>query len=50
MLEAGRWYAPDAVENDALVAAAVDGLGLDAFGPFDAPSRIIEWAIQEAMA
>ena len=50
MLEAGRWYAPEAVENDALVAAAVDGLGLDAFGPFDAPSRIIEWAIQEAMA
>ena len=50
MLEAGRWYAPGSVEDNALVAAAVDGLGLDAFGPFDAPSRIIEWAIQGAMA
>lgn len=50
MLEAGRWYAPHAVEDGDLVAAAVEGLGLDAFGPFDAGSRIIEWALQEASA
>ena len=50
MLEAGRWYAPESRDDNALVAAAVVGLGLDAFGPFDAPSRIIEWAIKEAMA
>lgn len=50
MLEAGRWYAPTAVEDTHLVEAAVNGLGLDAFGPFEAESRIIEWAIQEAGA
>jgi len=50
MLEAGRWYAPDEDEEGALVQAAVDGLGLDAFGPFESKSRIIEWALQEAMA
>ena len=50
MLEAGRWYAPEAGDHQALVEAAVEGLGLDAFGPFDAASRIIEWAIQEADA
>ena len=50
MLEAGRWYAPEATTDEALVEAAIDGLGLDAFAPFEAKSRIIEWALKEAMS
>ena len=50
MLEAGRWYAPEATTDEALVEAAINGLGLDAFAPFDAKSRIIEWALKEAMS
>ncbi|MGB0490068.1 MAG: glutamate formimidoyltransferase [Candidatus Poseidoniaceae archaeon] len=49
VLEAGRWYAPDATSDAERVEAAITGLGLDAFGPFDPKSRIIEWALQEAM-
>ena len=49
VLEAGRWYAPDATSDAERVEAAIHGLGLDAFGPFDPKSRIIEWALQEAM-
>ena len=50
LLEAGRWYAPEVDDHEGLVAAAVSGLGLSAFGTFDPNSRIIEWALQEAMA
>ena len=45
VLEAGRWYAPDATSDAERVEAAINGLGLD-FGPFDPKSRIIEWALQ----
>jgi len=50
MLEAGRWYAPQAKEEADLVRAAVEGLGLDSLGPFDPATRIIEYAIREAAA
>ena len=50
MLEAGRWYAPEAATDEALVEAAITGLGLDAFAPFEPKSRIIEWALKEAMS
>ncbi|MGB0284410.1 MAG: glutamate formimidoyltransferase [Candidatus Poseidoniaceae archaeon] len=49
MLEAGRWYAPEAATDEALVDAAINGLGLDAFAPFEPKRRIIEWALKEAM-
>ena len=50
MLEAGRWYAPEATTDEARVEAAISGLGLDAFAPFEPTSRIIEWALKEAMS
>ena len=50
MLEAGRWYAPEATTDEARVEAAINGLGLDAFAPFEPTSRIIEWALKEAMS
>ena len=50
MLEAGRWYAPDATTDEAQVEAAISGLGLDAFAPFEPTSRIVEWALKEAMS
>ena len=50
MLEAGRWYAPEATTDEARVEAAIHGLGLDAFSPFEPKSRIIEWALKEAMS
>jgi glutamate formiminotransferase len=50
MLEAGRWYAPQANEESDLVRAAVEGLGLNSLTPFDPASRIIEYAIREAAA
>ena len=48
MLDAGRWY--NEIENPTdqdLVNFAIKGLGLDKLGPFDANSRIIEWAVKE---
>lgn len=50
MLEAGRWYAPEATTDEVRVQAAIQGLGLDAFAPFDPQTRIIEWALEEAVA
>ena len=46
MLESGRWYAVDGVEDEReLVAAAIIGLGLSYLDEFDADKRIIEWAV-----
>lgn len=45
-LEAGAWYHadPEAADEAALVAAAIEGLGLSDLGEFDPQQRIIEWA------
>ncbi len=46
MLDAGRWYAPDAVEESELISAAVEGMGLNDLAPFVAEERIIEMAVR----
>ena len=46
MLESGRWYAAEGIEDEReLVAAAIAGLGLSYLDDFDADKRIIEWAV-----
>ena len=46
MLESGRWYAAEGVEDEReLVAAAITGLGLSRLDEFNADERIIEWAV-----
>ena len=46
MLESGRWYAAEGVEDEReLVAAAITGLGLSRLDEFNADKRIIEWAV-----
>ena len=46
MLESGRWYAAEGVEDEReLVEAAITGLGLSHLDEFDADKRIIEWAV-----
>jgi glutamate formiminotransferase/formiminotetrahydrofolate cyclodeaminase len=42
LLAAGRFYAPGAGSDDALVAAAVASLGLSQFEPFDVLKKVIE--------
>lgn len=50
MLESGRWYAEDGVtDENTLVTAAIQGLGLDSLGAFDPNERIIEWALIKAV-
>ena len=50
MLESGRWYADeDTKDEDHLVKAAIDGLGLSNLEVFNPHTRIIEWALQEAV-
>ncbi|MBT4066955.1 MAG: glutamate formimidoyltransferase [Euryarchaeota archaeon] len=47
MIESGKWYANEGCTDEAeLVAAAINGLGLDYLGPFSAKERIIEWALR----
>lgn len=46
MLEAGRWYNPEANDDDELISAAVDGMGLNDLSPFIAKERIIEMAVR----
>ena len=47
MLESGRWYATDGcVDENELVQAAIEGLGLSRLAPFDNNVRIIEWALK----
>lgn len=50
ILEAGKWYAEEGqMDEDSLVQAAVQGLGLDQLGPFEPHQRIIEYALQGAL-
>ena len=47
MIESGKWYAMDGCDDEEeLVNAAIQGLGLDKLGPFNANERIIEWALR----
>ena len=46
MLEAGRFFAPDAPDEVALVEAAVSGLGLNQHHRFSPREHIIEWAVE----
>lgn len=47
MLEAGRFFSPDATSDNALVSAAVEGLGLNRHHHFDPEQHIIEWALEQ---
>ena len=47
MLEAGRFFSPDATLDNDLVSAAVDGLGLNRHHHFDPKVHIIEWALEQ---
>ncbi len=50
ILEAGKWYAEEGqMDEDSLVQAAIQGLGLDQLGPFEPHQRIIEYALQGAL-
>jgi len=51
MLESGSWYAEEGVTDEKiLVQAAIDGLGLSHLEPFTPETRIIEWALREAVS
>ena len=51
MLESGRWYADEGVlDEKVLVAAAIEGLGLDSLGTFNPEERIIEWSLMKAVS
>jgi len=49
MLEAGRFFEPQAGNDEALVNAAVDGLGLNTHHRFSPREHIIEWAIESGV-
>ena len=51
MIESGKWYAEEDCNNeDLLVSAAIEGLGLDFLSPFNPHDRIIEWALEKEVA
>ena len=50
MLESGTWYADESTtDEDSIVVAAIQGLGLDQLGRFDPNERIIEYALKGAL-
>ena len=49
MLEAGRFFEPQAENDEALVNAAVIGLGLNVHHRFSPREHIIEWAIESGV-
>lgn len=50
MLESGRWYSSKETEDEEeLVNAAIDGLGLSSLERFVPEQRIIEWAVRNAI-
>jgi glutamate formiminotransferase/formiminotetrahydrofolate cyclodeaminase len=46
MVQAGRFFDPQANDDESLVEAAVQGLGLNAHHQFDPRKHIIEWALK----
>lgn len=50
MLDSGRWYALEGeTDEEKLVAAAINGLGLSQLEEFVPTERIIEWAVSKAV-
>lgn len=49
MLEAGRFFLPEETDEDRLVDAAVEGLGLTQHHQFDPEKHIIEWALNSVV-
>lgn len=50
MLESGRWYAIGGeTDEEKLVDAAINGLGLNQLEEFNPSERIIEWAVSKAV-
>ena len=50
MLESGAWYANESESNEnSIVEAAIQGLGLDQLSRFDPNERIIEYALKGAL-
>ena len=50
MLDSGRWYALEGeTDEEILVAAAINGLGLSQLEEFVPTERIIEWAVSKAV-
>ena len=48
MIKSGQWYAPkDCEDENELVQAAINGLGLSKLSPFVPEQRIIEWALKQ---
>ena len=46
MLDSGNWYSSESeTDEQILVQAAIEGLGLNYLAEFDPQTRIIEWAI-----
>lgn len=49
MLESGAYFDPNATDEDDLVAAAIEGLGLNEKHSFDPSQGIIEWAVKKEL-
>jgi len=49
MLDAGSFFSPDVTDEDALVDAAISGLGLRNQHDFEPTQGIIEWAIKKEL-
>lgn len=47
ILEAGKFYKPDAVDENELINAAIENLGLNNLAPFNPKEKIIEYLIEE---
>ena len=47
VLDAGRFFSPEAATDEALVSAAMEGLGLNRHHHFDPYLHIIEWALEQ---
>lgn len=45
LLDAGRYYAPTAIQESDLIDATIQGLGLDALAPFLPQERVVEYCL-----
>ena len=49
MLDAGAYFEPNEADEEALVTAAIEGLGLNKLHSFDPSKGIIEWAVNKEL-